>query len=147
MQNTKNINWVDTAELKAVKIDKNYGKRESYTSLVLAGVLAYFVMMIITTYLVLTYGEIAIEMAKDLLYQGNFFEVASFALSGLSLIVFGFLLWFSIKGMNKTKVGIIHQVNTKDNYSINVASLVIGTIFVGLLIGFTILRIIMSYFM
>ena len=147
MQNTKNINWVDTAELKAVKIDKNYGKRESYTSLVLAGVLAYFVMMIITTYLVLTYGEIAIEMSKDLLYQGNFFEVASFALSGLSLIVFGFLLWFSIKGMNKTKVGIIHQVNTKDNYSINVASLVIGTIFVGLLIGFTILRIIMSYFM
>lgn len=147
MQNTKNINWVDTAELKAVKIDKNYGKKESYTSLVLAGVLAYFVMMIITTYLVLTYGEMAIEMAKDLLYQGNFFEVASFALSGLSLIVFAFLLWFSIKGMNKTKVGIIHQVNTKDNYSINVASLVIGTIFVGLLIGFTILRIIMSYFM
>ena len=147
MQNTKNINWVDTAELKAVKIDKNYGKKESYTSLVLAGVLAYFVMMIITTYLVLTYGEIAIEMAKDLLYQGNFYEVASFALSGVSLIVFGFLLWFSIKGMNKTKVGIIHQVNTKDNYSINVASLVIGTIFVGLLIGFTILRIIMSYFM
>lgn len=147
MQNTKNINWVDTAELKAVKIDKNYGKKESYTSLVLAGVLAYFVMMIITTYLILTYGEMAIEMAKDLLYQGNFFEVASFALSGVSLIVFGFLLWFSIKGMNKTKVGIIHQVNTKDNYSINVASLVIGTIFVGLLIGFTILRIIMSYFM
>ncbi len=130
MQNTKNINWVDTAELKAVKIDKNYGKKESYTSLVLAGVLAYFVMMIITTYLVLTYGEIAIEMAKDLLYQGNFFEVASFALSGVSLIVFGFLLWFSIKGMNKTKLGIIHQLNTKYNYSINFSSLDIVTVFV-----------------
>ena len=143
MQNTKNINWVDTAELKAVKIDKNYGKKESYTSLVLAGVVAYFVMMIITTYLVLTYGEIAIEMAKDLLYQGNFFEVASFALSGVSLIVFGFLLWFSIKGMNKTKVGIIHQVNTKDNFSLNIFSIVISSIGIVLLIALTIFRIIL----
>ena len=147
MVNSKNINWVDTAELKAVQIDKNYGKKESYTSLILMGIVVYLTMMIISTYLVFTYGEMAIEMANDLLSQGNFFEVATYALTGLSLIVFGFLLWFTIKGMNKTRVGIIHQVNTKENYSINVVSLIMGTVFITLLIGFTILRIIMSYFM
>lgn len=143
MTNSKNINWVDSAELKAVKIDKTYGKKETYTSVILMSIVIYLSLVITSSFLVIEYGELAIASIKQLVTRGNFFNIALYVLSAICLITFGILLWFSIVGINKTKVGINHQVNTKDNYTTNIVSLVFGSIFMFMVVVLTIFRIIM----
>lgn len=140
MVNTKNINWVDSAELKAVRIDKNYGKKETYTSLVLLGVVSYLTIIVISSFFIINYGEIVISYLKNMLYQNNFFNIAISVLSVLAFVCFLVLVWFSAVGINKTKVGINHQVNTKENFSLNVVSLVFSSILTLLLVVLTILR-------
>lgn len=140
MVNTKNINWVDSAELKAVRIDKNYGKKETYTSLVLLSVVSYLTIIVISSFLIINYGEIVISYLKNMLYRNNFFNIAISVLSVLAFVCFLVLVWFSAVGINKTKVGINHQVNTKENFSFNVVSLVFGSILTLLLVVLTILR-------
>lgn len=140
MINTKNINWVDTAELTAVRIDKNYGKKETYTSLVLMGIIGIFTIGIIGSFLVINYGEFVISTLRTFLYQRNFFNIFLYVLSGLTLMCFIATLWFSINGIRKTKVGINHQVNTKDNYTLNIISLVFSSVLIFLLIVLTIFR-------
>ncbi len=143
MVNTKNVNWVDSAELKAVRIDKDYGKNETYTSLILMGVMLFLVISIISSFFVINYGDIVLQNIRAFISQGNFFNIALYVLSALALIVFIALLWFSINGLRKTRVGIIHQVNTKDNFSLNIVSIVISSIGIVLLIALTIFRIIL----
>lgn len=139
---SSNINWVETAELKAVKIDKDYGKKETYISLILMGIVAYLVMMILFTFITFNYGEMIISNIKNIITKGNLFSIMLYTLSALTLGTFLALVLFSVKGINKTMVGINHQVNTKDNYIVNIVSLIMGSIFIIILLVLTIFRII-----
>jgi hypothetical protein len=143
MVNTKNINWVDSAELKAVRIDKHYGKTETYTSLILMSIVLFLAVSVISSFFIINYGDIVLQKIRAFVSQGNFFNISLYVLSALALIVFLALLWFSISGLRKTRVGIIHQVNTTDNFTLNIVSIVISSIGIILLIALTIFRIIL----
>lgn len=139
---SSNMNWVDTAELKAVKIDKSYGKKETYTSIILMGVVIYLVMMILSFFVVINYGESIIYFLKSFVNRGNFFNIAFFLLSFVTLFVFLAQVMFSVKGISKTRVGINHQVNTKDNYVVSIVSLVVTSAYILILLGLVIYKII-----
>lgn len=139
---SSNMNWVDTAELKAVKIDKSYGKKETYTSIILMGVVIYLVLMILSFFVVINYGESIIYFLKSFVNRGNFFNIAFFLLSFVTLFVFLAQVMFSVKGISKTRVGINHQVNTKDNYVVSIVSLVVTSAYILILLGLVIYKII-----
>lgn len=140
MVNSKNINWVEKAELKAVVIDKDYGKNETYTGIVLMGVLISLITFIISFFIVINYGEQMLEYVKNILFQNNFFNISLYCLSVISCVVYLVMACFSVKGIVKAKIGINHQVNTKENFVINVLTLIISSFYVLLIVGLTIFR-------
>ena len=144
---SKNINWVDSAELKAVKIDKKYGKREADVSFILMISLISIVNYIVASYLLINYGDLVISQIRYLLSKYNIFNISLLLMSVVSVFIFILTLVFSIIGIRKSKVGINHQVNTKTNLKMNIIylSLTCLTMFIYvvlLIIKFLIIRLI-----
>lgn len=144
---SKNINWVDSAELKAVKIDKKYGKHEADVSFILMISLISIVNYIVASYLLINYGDLVIAQIRYLLSKYNIFNILLLLMSVVSVFIFILTLVFSIIGIRKSKVGINHQVNTKTNLKMNIIylSLTCLTMFIYvvlLIIKFLIIRLI-----
>lgn len=144
---SKNVNWVDSAELKAVKIDKKYGKREADVSFILMISLISIVNYIVASYLLINYGDLVIAQIRNLLSKYNIFNISLLLMSVVSVFIFILTLVFSIIGIRKSKVGINHQVNTKTNLKMNIIylSLTCLTMFIYvvlLIIKFLIIRLI-----
>ncbi len=139
MLNTKNINWVDSAELKAVTINSKYGKKETDVALTLMVVTVSLISFIICSFLLINYGDMVIRTVRSFISQGNFFNIMLIVLSVISLVTYAFVLWFGINGIKKSTVGINHQVNTKASLNMNIVSISIASavllFFIILLVG------------
>ena len=139
MLNTKNINWVDSAELKAVTINSKYGKKETDVALTLMVVTVSLISFIICSFLLINYGDMVIRTVRSFISQGNFFNIMLIVLSVISLVTYAFVLWFGINGIKKSTVGINHQVNTKASLNMNIVSISISSavllFFIILLVG------------
>ena len=139
MLNTKNINWVDSAELKAVIINSKYGKKETDVALTLMVVTVSLISFIICSFLLINYGDMVIRTVRSFISQGNFFNIMLIVLSVISLVTYAFVLWFGINGIKKSTVGINHQVNTKASLNMNIVSISIASavllFFIILLVG------------
>lgn len=139
MLNTKNINWVDSAELKAVTINSKYGKKETDVALTLMVVTVSLISFIICSFLLINYGDMVIRTVRSFISQGNFFNIMLIVLSVISLVSYAFVLWFGINGIKKSTVGINHQVNTKASLNMNIVSISIASavllFFIILLVG------------
>ena len=127
MLNTKNINWVDSAELKAVTINSKYGKKETDVALTLMVVTVSLISFIICSFLLINYGDMVIRTVRSFISQGNFFNIMLIVLSVISLVTYAFVLWFGINGIKKSTVGINHQVNTKASLNMNIVSISIAS--------------------
>ena len=139
MLNTKNINWVDSAELKAVTINSKYGKKETDVALTLMVVTVSLISFIICSFLLINYGDMVIRTVRSFISQGNFFNIMLIVLSVISLVTYACVLWFGINGIKKSTVGINHQVNTKASLNMNIVSISIASavllFFIILLVG------------
>ena len=140
MENIKNTKWVETAQLQAVTINSKYGIRETEISLILMSIILTFVSLIISSYLVLNYGDIVIKTIRDFVMKGNFFTITLYMLSVLSLTLYVCFVCITSMGIRKTKVGINHQVNTKANFKTNIISLIITSSIIFIFIILIILR-------
>lgn len=144
MNNIKETNWVEKAHLKPVMIDKEYGKKESIISLVLMGAVVSFIFFIVGAYLVIYYGDSFVSSIRSFITRGNFFDILLTVLAIVTMAVYGVMVYFSIKGITKSTVGINHQVNTKDSLTYNIISLSVASIFVVLFIVLVVLNYILK---
>ena len=144
MNNIKETNWVEKAHLKPVMIDKEYGKKESIISLVLMGAVVSFIFFIVSAYLVIYYGDSFVSSIRSFITRGNFFDILLTVLAIVTIAVYGVMVYFSIKGITKSTVGINHQVNTKDSLTYNIISLSVASIFVVLFIVLVVLNYILK---
>lgn len=144
MNNVKETNWVEKAHLKPVMIDKEYGKKESIISLVLMGAVVCFISFIVSAYLVIYYGDSFVSSIRSFITRGNFFDILLTVLAIVTMAVYGVMVYFSIKGITKSTVGINHQVNTKDSLTYNIISLSVASIFVVLFIVLVVLNYILK---
>ncbi len=144
MNNIKETNWVEKAHLKPVMIDKEYGKKESIISLVLMGAVVSFIFFIVSAYLVIYYGDSFVNSIRSFITRGNFFDILLTVFAIVTIAVYGVMVYFSIKGISKSTVGINHQVNTKDSLTYNIISLSVASVFVVLFIVLVVLNYILK---
>lgn len=147
MLNTKNINWVDSAELKAVTINSKYGKKETDVALVLMIITVSIIAFIISSFLMINYGDVVIKTIRSFISRGNFFNIALIVLSVISAITYAFVLWFGINGIKKSVVGINHQVNTKPNLNMNILAISVSSGIISFFLVLLIVRMILMKFM
>ena len=144
MNNIKETNWVEKAHLNPVMIDKEYGKKESIISLVLMGAVVSFIFFIVSAYLVIYYGDSFVNSIRSFITRGNFFDILLTVFAIVTIAVYGVMVYFSIKGISKSTVGINHQVNTKDSLTYNIISLSVASVFVVLFIVLVVLNYILK---
>jgi hypothetical protein len=125
-------------------IDKEYGKKESIISLSLMCIVVVFIISVVYFYLAIYYGDSIINNIRSFITRGNFFDIFLTVLSIITITIYGVMLYFSIKGISKSTVGINHQVNTKDSLTYNIISLSVASIFVFLFIVLVILNYILK---
>lgn len=132
------MEWVESAEIKAIKINKNYGKKQSKIALILMLVFISFVAGITIQYTTLIYGDLIIKFARNVLSYGNFLNIIFGISVIMSFISYIWTLVYSIRTIVLGKTGINNKVNTKVTLKKGITYLVISSvlllIFIGLLI-------------
>ena len=132
------MEWVESAEIKAIKINKNYGKKQSNIALILMLVFISFVAGITIQYTTLIYGDLIIKFARNVLSYGNFLNIIFGISVIMSFISYIWTLVYSIRTIVLGKTGINNKVNTKVTLRKGITYLVISSvlllIFIGLLI-------------
>lgn len=132
------MEWVESAEIKAIKINKNYGKKQSKIALILMLVFISFVAGITIQYTTLIYGDLIIKFARNVLSYGNFLNIIFGISVIMSFISYICTLVYSIRTIVLGKTGINNKVNTKVTLKKGITYLVISSvlllIFIGLLI-------------
>lgn len=132
------MEWVESAEIKAIKINKNYGRKQSKIALILMLVFISFVAGITIQYTTLIYGDLIIKFARNVLSYGNFLNIIFGISVIMSFISYIWTLVYSIRTIVLGKTGINNKVNTKVTLKKGITYLVISSvlllIFIGLLI-------------
>lgn len=106
------MEWLESAEIKAIKINKNYGKKQSKIASILTLVVICFIIVITTQYTTLIYGDKIISYARDFLSIGNFLNVMFLIAIMFCVIAYIWSLIYSIRTIILGKTGIKNKVNT-----------------------------------
>lgn len=106
------MEWLESAEIKAIKINKNYGKKQSKIASILTLVVICFIIAITSQYTTLIYGDKIISYLRDFLSIGNFLNVMFLISIILCVIAYIWALIYSIRTIILGKTGIKNKVNT-----------------------------------
>ena len=132
------MEWLESAEIKTVKIDESYGLKQSNIAFILMLIVVSLVLGISAQYITLIYGDSIIQFIRKTLSIGNFLNITFLISTMLCFVVYFWTLGYSIKAIVYGRTGIKNKVNTKNSLKKGIVYLIISNIsiliFVGLLI-------------
>lgn len=133
------MEWLESAEINPIKIDKDYGKKQSNIALILMLIVISFILGITLQYTTLIYGDVIIRFIRSILNIGNFINIIFGFLVVACLVAYVLSLIYSIRTIILGNTGVKNKVNTKITLKRGITYLIISNIsmlvFIGLIIA------------
>ena len=122
------MEWLESAEINPIKIDKDYGKKQSNIALILMLIVISFILGITLQYTTLIYGDVIIRFIRSILNIGNFINIIFGFLVVACLVAYVLSLIYSIRTIILGNTGVKNKVNTKITLKRGITYLIISNI-------------------
>lgn len=124
------MEWVESAEIKPVKIDKEFGIKQSNIAMILMLSLLVCVILVTFEYIIIFYGDTIIEYFREILSYGNFLNASFIIMAFTNYVIYLVGLVYSIRAIFLGRLGIKNKVNTKKTFNRGLTSLILSSLYI-----------------